>query len=396
MFQLLSFPSRIRGGVLLCSALGLFAVAAAAQTITTIGGNGIQGYAGDGGPARQAEFNGPFGLAIDVQGNVYVGDQFNHVVRRIEKSGIVTTVAGTGQAGSSGDGGPATRAQLNYPNGLALDRTGNLYICDFFSENVRRVDRVTGMISTVAGTGSGGFSGDGGPATSAQLDAPTSIAFDHQQNLYIGDAGNQRVRRVDHKTGIITTVVGNGTSATSAGSGEGGPATQAGFAYFIYLAFDPANVLYVVDSGLSNVRRVDPKTNIISTVAGENDAYPSAPPRYGYSGDGGPAKQALFSNPTQIAFDCAGNLYISDSNNNRIRRVDGKTGIVTTVIGNGQQGFSGDGGNPTKAELSSPSGLAFANDGTFVFADVGNSRIRQVTDLSKDEHLYGCSAYLYW
>jgi adhesin/invasin len=360
---------------------------ATAQIITTIAGTGTQGYSGDGGPAFLAQVV-VYGLAVDRRGDLYLSQTPQApVIRKIDHtSGNITTIAGNGQSGSSGDGGPAIEAAME-PQALALDREGNIYFTNRL-DSVRRVDRETGIVTTIAGTGSGGFSGDGGPATQAQIIA-TGLTFDWHDNLYIADAGNYRVRKVDRKTGTITTVVGNGTFALSAsGSGEGGPATQAGFVYYLDIAFGPHHDLYIDDYGLSNVRRVDRKTNIISTVAGENLAFPSPPLPTGYNGDGIPATQALLNVPTHIAFDCAGNLIISDTFNYRVRRVDRKTGLITTMAGTGISAFSGDGGLATQAALVDPRALAFGPNGDLFIGD--QTRVRKVTALRQPRNDRSC------
>ncbi|MGF6919515.1 hypothetical protein [Paraburkholderia sp. 40] len=350
---------------------------APAQIISTVAGPG-QGGVGAAGIQANA-------IAVDRWGNIYTAEPTFLVVRRIDHaSGTVTIIAGTGQAGYSGDGGPATQAMLNDPTGVALDRAGNVFIGDF-GGGVRRVDRETGVITTVAGPGNPGVPnrGDGGPATQAIMLA-TDVLVNGEGDLYIGD--DDRIRRVDHKTGIITTVVGDGHDAFLGGSGEGGPATRAGFSYILALAFGPHGELYIVDPGLSNVRRVDRRTNIITTVAGEHLAFFSAPPApFGYNGDGVPATDALLSFPTHITFDCAGNLTISDTVNSRVRQVNRQTGIITTIAGNGQDSYGGDGGLATQAGIDGPRGLAFGPEGDLFFAEAGGSSgyIRKVSGLPK-------------
>jgi hypothetical protein len=368
----------------------LCAVTGAAQTIVTIAGDGVQGYAGDNGPAIQAQIAGE-GITADRWDNVYLSEPVNHVVRRIDhNTGVITTLAGTGQQGDSGDGGPAKDAELNYPFKLAVDRAGDVYIADFGARKVRRVDHKTGVITTVAGSASSDL-GDGGPATEAQLAAPTDVAFDGEDNLYIADAGHQRVRRVDRRSGIITTVVGSGINAISGGTGEGGPASEAGFLYFLSIAFGSDGDLYVSDSAMLNVRRVDRRTNIIRTVAGVHPLFVTGAPPFAFAGDGGKARDALFSYIDDITFDCEGNLTISDTFNNRIRQVNRRTGIVATIAGNGTQGFSGDGGNATRAELANPRGIAFDTHGNLLIVDGSNFRVRLVTR-SRHNHQEGCFA----
>ena len=291
--------------------------AAAQQAITTIAGNGTKGFSGDGGPATSAELAAPEGMAMDAAGNLYFVDVQNFRVRKISSSGTISTVAGTGTRGSSGDGGPATSAAM-VPFSVAVDSAGNLYITD-----IARIRKVTpsGTISTVAGTGRGGFSGDGGPATSAQIFAPEGVAVDTAGNIYIADTDNHRIRKVT-PAGTITTVAGNGTKGFS---GDGGPATGASLNDPTRVTVDAQGNLYIADEQNNRVRKVT-AAGVISTLAGTGIG--------GYSGDGGPATSAMLFTPYDVAVDAAGNVYIADSQNNRIREVtpDGK---INTVAGNG-------------------------------------------------------------
>lgn len=344
---------------------------AGAQIISTIAGAGQNGVSGILAEA----------IALDRWGNIYTAEPTLHIVRRIDhETGNVTVIAGTGTEAYSGDGGPATQAMLDYPEGVALDRAGNVFIADPFVGVVRRVDRKTGIITTVAGPGTPGVPdrGDGGPATQAVL-RPSDVAVNREGDLYIGD--DDRIRRADHETGIITTAVGDGHDAFVGGSGEGGPAKSAGFSYILAIAFDPHDELYVVDPGLANVRRVDRRTDIITTVAGEHLAFFSAPPApAGYNGDGIAATDALLNFPMHIAVDCAGNLTISDTFNFRVRQVNRQSGIITTIAGNGQDSYSGDGGLATQAGISGPRGIGFDSHGDLFFAEGG--RIRKVSGLA--------------
>ncbi len=333
--------------------------------INTVAGNGIISYSGDGGPPLNAQLNGPQGIAIDPAGNLYIADWANHRVRMVSTStGIITTIAGTGIQGYSGDGGPAVNANLNLPNSVALDSSGNLYISDSYNNRIRKVAVSTGIITTVAGGGGGGmYAGDGGPATSAVIHTPGVIALDSAGNLYFADTGNSRVRMVHAATGIINTVAGNGTAGCT---GDGGPATIATLSEGA-IALDTSGNLYI--TGCNTVREVDASTGIITTVAGNGIA--------GYSGDGGAALDAKFNGTSGIVVDSAGNLYIADYHNYRVRKVDANSRIITTLAGTGVWGFSGDGGPATGARMTTPIGLTLDSAGNLYVAV--NGRVRRIS-----------------
>jgi len=333
--------------------------------IITVAGDGAFGFSGDGGPATSASLNFAFDVAVDNSGNLYIADTANGRIRQVDhSSGIITTIAGNG-LGFSGDGWPATSAPVNGPRAVALDGSGDLFIID--SYRIRRVDHASGIINTVAGNGQEGYGGDGGPATDASIDKTNGLAADLNGNVYIGDRVNGRIRRVDHKSGIIATVAGNGTFGFS---GDGGPATTASLGGAEGVAVDRSGDLYIADRGNNRVRRVNHKTGIITTVAGNGSA--------GFSGDGGPATSAALNSPGKVAVDDPGNLYIADSANYRIRRVDHKSGIITTMAGDGTPGFSGDGGPATSAMINDPSGVAVDGSGNLYMADALSNRIRRV------------------
>jgi hypothetical protein len=346
--------------------------------INTVAGNGTAGYTGDGGPATSAEFYGPVGVAVDASGNLYIADSGNCRVRKVTASTrIVSTVAGNGTCGYSGDGGPATNAEVYYPFGLAVDTAGNIYIADSNNNRVRKVTVATGIISTVAGNGTWGYSGDGGLATGATLAGVRDVAVDAAGNIYIGD-GSHRVRKVTASTGIISTVAGNGTSGYS---GDGGPATSAMLANVNGVAVDSAGNVYVADGYNQRIRKVTASTGIISTVAGSGPggSDTGGSDSGGYSGDGGLATAAQLNFPADVAVDSAGNIYIADFWNFVVRKVVASTGIIYTASGNGMQGYSGDGGPAIAAEESSLISVAVDRLGNFYIAESAEMRVRAVT-----------------
>jgi sugar lactone lactonase YvrE len=356
------------------SALSLFlaAAVASAQTgplangyIYTYAGNGIQGYSGDGGAASTAELSWPRGVSLDAGGNLYIADTSNDRIRRVDAaSGIVTTVVG-GTQGSSGDGGPAISAELSYPEGVTSDAAGNLYIADTLNNRIRKVDAATGIITAVAGNGTGGFGGDGGLATNALLDVPAAVALDTSGDIYVADTGNNCIRRVDAITGIIITVAGDGNAGFS---GDGGPATKAELTTPFGIAVDASGNLYI--PGDLRIREVSAATAIITTIAGNGIQ--------GYSGDGGPAVDAEFWDTEGVTVDTSGNLYIADTADGTIRRVSAATGIIITVAGDGVDGYGGDGGPTTSAELHYPEDAALDGAGNLYIADTWNNRVRVV------------------
>ncbi len=335
----------------------------AAGVISTVAGNGTPGSGGDGGPAAAAQLDSPHSVAADGAGNIYIADRSNHRIRKVDASGSISTIAGTGTRGSGGDGGLAASARLNYPSGVALDTAGNLYIADRSNHRIRKVD-ASGSISTVAGNGTRGSGGDGGAATAAQLNGPYGAALDGAGNLYIADSSNNRIRKVD-TAGVITTVAGTGTQGYS---GDGGPAAAAQIYLPSGAALDGAGNLYIADTSNNRIRKVD-TAGIISTAAG-----------VGFddrNGDGGAAAAAQLFSPRGAALDRAGNLYIADRNHQRIRKAD-TSGSISTVAGNGTQGDGGDGGPAASAQLKYPGGAAADRAGNLYIADTNNKRIRKV------------------
>ena len=369
--------SRSGGGVravklALCAALLVAAAGAqpsADWRIDTFAG--LPGF-GDNGPAVEAQLAFPSGVAVDGAGNLYIADESNHGVHKVDSTGTITTVAGSGEPGFGGDSGPAVEAQLAFPSGVAVDGAGNLYIADRDNHRIRKVDP-SGTISTIAGTGVLGFSGDSGPAIDAWLNRPYGVATDGAGNLYIADTGNQRIRKVD-STGIITTVAGCPIfSRNPCHTPPSGPATEARLSWPGGVAVDGAGNLYIADSNNNHIRKVD-STGTITTIAGSGEP--------GFSGDGGPATAAQLRGPSGVAVDGAGNLYIVDSVNHRIRKMD-SAGTITTVAGAGEfgfggGGFGGDGGPAIDARLNRPYGVAVDGAGNLYIADSFNNRIRKV------------------
>jgi hypothetical protein len=331
----------------------------ASGVITTVAGNGFSGFSGDNGPATNAQLSAS-GVAVDTAGNLYIADRFNSRIRKVS-NGVIITVAGNGTHGFSGDNGPAASAELNDPVGVAVDSAGNVYIADAGGSRIRKISG--GVIATVAGNGTEGFGGDNGPATSAQLNEPYGVAVDYAGNIYVADLENSRIRRVSN--GVITTAAGNGTQGFS---GDNGPATSAQLGLESGLAMDSADNLYIADSYNHRIRKVS--SGVITTAAGNGAS--------GFSGDNGPAISAQLASPGGIAVDSLGNLYIADTGNNRVRKVSG--GVITTVAGNGTSGFSGDNGPATSAQLAGPEGIAVDSLGNLYIADTGNNRVRTVSN----------------
>jgi len=336
--------------------------------INTVAGTGGYGLSGDGNPATNASLWYPYNLAFDAGGNFYIADSDNLRVRKVNASGTITTVAGNGAKGYAGNNGPATNASLYYPSGVAVDASGNVYIADDENYRVRKVS-AKGVITTLAGTGSGAYSGDNGAATNAAVNYPQGVACDAAGNVYIADTFNNRIRKVG-TNGIITTVAGNGTPAYS---GNNGAATSASLYWPSGVTVDTAGNLFIADTLNERVRKVG-TNGIITTVAGNGVA--------GYGGDGGLGTSASLSGPAAVAVDSWGNIYIADNNNNLIRRV-ATNGVITSVAGNvasagGSGGYSGDGTAATNAWLASPQGVGFDAAGNLYISDTINNRVRRV------------------
>jgi len=331
----------------------------------TLAGTGVSGATGDGGPAVEAQVGNPYGLTIGPDGALYVCEIDTHRVRRIDlKTGKISTVAGTGEMGYAGDGGPATQAKLNEPYEVRFDPDGNMLFVEMKNAIVRKVDAKTGVISTVAGTGQEGFSGDGGPATKAELYRPHSIALDKAGHLYIADIGNHRIRRVDRKTGVISTFAGTGEQLPTpdgskvAGTPLNGPRT---------MTFSKAGDMYLALREGNAVYRLDWKEQVWRHIAGTGEK--------GYTGDGGPARQALLSGPKGIEVGPAGGVYIADTESHTIRRIDQKTGVIETVVGFGER-RDGPDGDPLQCGLARPHGVYVDTKGVIYIGDSENHRVR--------------------
>lgn len=331
------------------------------QAITIVAGiaNPVTGgFEGDGGPATNAKLASPTGLALDMAGNLLIADSFNDRIRQIS-GGNINTIAGIDRYGFSADGTPVLAAKYSGMFDVAMNSEGDLFITEYFNHRIRRINLRTGTLSTVAGNGLAGFSGDGGPAVNASLNSPSGIAFDRAGNLFISDQLNRRVRRVDMNSGVITTVAGNG--ASSAG-GDGGPAINAGIAPND-IAFDQAGNFLIVDFG--SIRKVDAATGVITTIAGGGNSF----------SDNIPATQAAFGNPLDVAVDGAGNLFIADEGEEKVRKVDAGSGLITTVAGGGS-GFINEGIPATQAGFIDLSAIVIDSSGNLFIADSG--RLRRV------------------
>ena len=330
--------------------------------ISTVAGNGNYSYSGDSGQATSAQLNTPQAVAVDYSsGNLYIADTANNVVRRVTAAGVISTIAGNGTAGSAGDGSAATSAQLNSPQGIAVDTNGNVYIADTQNARVRKI--VNGTINTVAGSGTPGFGGDNGSATSAQLNYPAGLAVDGSGNLYIADFSNNRIRKVN-SGGTITTLAGNGLAGYT---GDGSAAANAQLTTPVAVTTDASGNVYIADTGNNAVRVVN-SSGIISTVAGNGLG--------GYSGDDGPAISAMVGNPSGVAVDASGNLYVSDGSV-RVRKIY-SSGFINTIAGSGARGYTGDGGVGLFASMNGPAGIAVASNGNLYIADSGNSAVREL------------------
>lgn len=340
--------------------------------INTIAGTGVAGSGGDGGPAAAAQFSNPYGVATDAAGNIYIADKSNSKVRVISATtGHIFTFAGS-TYGLSGMGGPATLAQMKYPDGVFVNHAGDVIITDWYNDMTYYVDHTTGNIASRCGCGSQGCGGDGGPSWLAKMMTPAGSCEDLAGNTYIADKGSNRIRRVDALTGIVTTIA-NGTG-TFGYSGDGGPAINANFSGPSAVFFDPTSPglghLYLSDGGNNVIRKIDLNTGRITTVAGTGVA--------GYSGNGSIATMAKLRNPGNLFIDNSGNMFVCDRGNHSIRKIVLSSGRISTIAGTGVAGFSGDGDVSTNARLKDPQGVWMTSTGYMFIADAGNQRIRVI------------------
>ena len=338
-------------------------------TMDTLAGvSGTWFYKYDGVPANYAPIYFPEGVAADASGNVFLSDSNNNRIRRIDaQSGLISTVAGISSAGTAGDNGSATSAALNTPAAMIVDGAGDILFVDSQNQAIRRISLATGMISTIAGQlGTAGFSGDGGPATSALLNTPQSLAMNARGDLYIADSNNRRIRKVDAQTGYISTVAGTGSVGSG---GDGGPGTAAQMNQPFGLATDQAGDLFIADLA-GNVIRELSASGIMSTVAGTGAA--------GNPTENTPGTSTPLRQPSDVKVDVAGNLYIADGGNNLIRKLSATTGLMTSVGGNGSSSVGGDGGSALTAGIDTPYAIALDSQGNVLVADTYDNRVREI------------------
>lgn len=367
-----TFSLGITHALSLAITASMLAANAPAADVVTVAGNGTKGFVAGEHVATETPIGEPYGIAKGPDGQLYICEIAAHVVRKLdEKTGKLTLVAGNGTKGYAGDGGPATAAQLNEPYEVRFDQDGNVFFVEMKNHIVRRVDKQTGKISTVAGTGQPGFSGDGGPATQAKLNVPHSIALDNQNRLYICDIGNHRVRVVDLKTGTINTFAGNGEKkptpdgAKIDGAPLNGPRA---------LDFDGKHGLYLALREGNAVYRIDLMTQTLQHLAGVGKS--------GYAGDGGPAKAATLAGPKGIALGPTGDIYLADTESHTIRVIRQKTGVIETLVGDGKKGDGPDGA-PRSCRTARPHGVYCDNVGNVYIGDSENHRVRRILDAAK-------------
>lgn len=339
-------------------------VHASEWTISTFAGNGVQGFSGDGGPAMAAQVDNPYGVVRGPDGAIWFCEYSGQKIRRVAPDGTISTVAGTGQKGYTGDGGPATQATFNLPHELRFDAAGNIFIADMANHAIRRIDAKTKIITTFAGTGKRGYAGDGGPANQAMLNSPHSIQFGPDGSLYICDVSNNAVRRVDMPTGVINAFAGTGRAgATPDGSPIAGTPLRAPRS----LDFDRAGNLWLVTREGNQLFRFDLKAGVIHHVAGTGEQ--------GFTGNGGPAKVAKLSGPKGVALDAAGNAWLADTESHTVRMVDAKTGTIELIAGTGEKG-NGPDGDPLHCAMNRLHGVFVDTDGSVFIGDSEANRVR--------------------
>lgn len=343
------------------------------SVLITVAGTGENGYSGDGGPAGAAKISRPMRMTFDQSGTLYFADADNNLVRKVTPDGTIETIAGTGEPGFKGDGGPARQAALSFPLSVAVDKNGNLYICDNVNARIRKINKATGIITTIAGTGVNRSSGDGGLALDASLSNPQAIDLDADGNVYVVESSAHRIRKITIADGKIQTVVGTGTAGFS---GDGGPAVQAQLTSPNNVSVAPNGNLLISDGANNRIRLVTAGDGRIQTVAGTGQSA--------FSGDGGPSINAALNWPSSAVFDTQGNIYIADRGNQRIRRVDAVSKIITTIAGRSQSGYGGDGVSALFSLLNGPTGLAIDPAGSIHLSDRDNRRIRKIVVSTSD------------
>lgn len=350
--------------VILLSALVSIASAASTWTISTVAGTGVRGFSGDGGPATAAEINDPFGVVRGPDGALWFCEYGGQRIRRITRDGKISTVAGTGQVGYTGDGGPALQATFNKPHEIRFDAAGNIFIADMVNQAIRRIDAKTGIITTFAGNRTKGYSGDGGPASAAALNNPHSIQFGPEGDLYICDIGNHVIRRVNLRTGIITTFAGTGKAGDTP---DGAPIAGTPLRGPRSLDFDRAGNLWLATREGNQVFRFDLKAGTIHHVAGTG--------KPGFTGNGGPAREATLSGPKGIAIDADGNVWLADTESHSVRRVNARTGMLELMAGTGKKGNGGD-GDPLQCAMARLHGIFVDADGAVYIGDSEAHKVR--------------------
>ena len=351
--------------ILLILTAALLLSSARAATVSTFAGTGAKGFSGEGGPASAAQLNNPFAVARGPDGALYICDVDNHRIRRVTADGKISTYAGNGTRGYTGDGGPATEAALNEPYEMAWDKAGNLYFVERLNHLVRRVDAKSSVISTVAGNGKPGFAGDGGLAKDAQFNQPHSLAFDASGDLHICDILNHRVRKIAMKTRSISTWSGTGEKKTAP---DGSPITDSPLHGPRAMAFAPDGKCWLALREGNAVLLLDPKANSLKRVAGTGKS--------GFTGNGGPALAATLAGPKCVALDADGNVYLADTESHSIRFIDVKKGTVEVLVGNGRKGDGPDGSDPLACQLARPHGVFVDQDGSIYIGDSENHRVR--------------------